>query len=44
MNLEVNVFMKNPLILEIVKQIYTSYKKFKERLPLLQILRNNDLR
>jgi len=43
-NLEINVFYNNPTILEIVKEVGESYKRFRDKLPLLQILRNSDLR
>ncbi len=42
--LESIVFAKNPVVLEIVKNVAASYKTFREKLPLLQILRNPDLR
>jgi hypothetical protein len=43
-NLEVNVFYNNPTILDIVKEVAQSYAQFRDKLPLIQILRNTDLR
>lgn len=42
--LEAVTFARNPTLLKIVKDVALSYKQFREKLPIIQILRNPDLR